>query len=92
MDLLRTKGETNLGEYFLKRVRAKEEALVKNQMQNLMIPPSLMGQDMGYRNQNSYQYSNGGQGFMGQQPLSGANSQGGFQQQQSQANADALMK
>ena len=47
--MLRSKGTTNLGEYYLRRAREKDEAQNKNQYQNLMIPPSLMGQDYNYR-------------------------------------------
>lgn len=42
-DLLKNKGGTNLGEYYLKRVREKEEALARNNLQNVMLPPSLIG-------------------------------------------------
>jgi hypothetical protein len=42
-DLYKREGKTNLGDYYLKRVREKEEALSKKQLSNLMIPPSLLG-------------------------------------------------
>jgi len=37
-DLLRDKGKTNLGEYFINRMREKEDARTRQQMQNVMIP------------------------------------------------------
>ncbi len=37
-DLLRDKGKTNLGDYFIKRMREKDEARARQQMQNVMIP------------------------------------------------------
>jgi hypothetical protein len=42
-DLYKREGKTNLGDYYLKRVREKEEALSKKQLSGLMIPPSLLG-------------------------------------------------
>lgn len=63
-DLLKKNGTTNLGEYYLKRVRDKEEANTKLAMQNLMIPPSLMSADPSFRGANSLnQFSAGGAGL-----------------------------
>lgn len=42
-DLYKREGKTNLGDYYLRRVREKEEALNKKQLSSLMIPPSLLG-------------------------------------------------
>jgi hypothetical protein len=38
-DLYRKEGKTNLGEFYLRRVREKEQAAAQKQLQNLMIPP-----------------------------------------------------
>ena len=70
-DLLRDKGKTNLGDYFINRQREKDDARARQQMQNVMIPQSMLGsQDflMGnggqYRqNSNSYQGFNSAQNF-----------------------------
>ena len=42
-DLMRDRGWTNLGDFYLNRVREKEEARTRQQMQNVMIPQSLLG-------------------------------------------------
>lgn len=41
-DLYKREGKTNLGDFYLRRVREKEEALNKKQLSSLMIPPSLL--------------------------------------------------
>lgn len=42
-DLLRDKGKTNLGDYFINRQREKDDARARQQMQNVMIPQSMLG-------------------------------------------------
>jgi hypothetical protein len=42
-DLFKRDGKTNLGDYYTRRIREKEEASNKKQLSNLMIPPSLLG-------------------------------------------------
>lgn len=79
-DMLKNKGGTNLGDYYLRRVREKEEANSKHSLSNVMIPPSLLGNagGLGYGGANNGlgnsfgAFSNGG-------PLGGANSNNGLQ-------------
>jgi len=54
-DLLKNKGGTNLGDYYLRRVREKEEANAKHGLSNVMIPPSLLGNagGLGFGNSNN---------------------------------------
>ena len=62
-DLYKREGKTNLGDYYLKRVREKEEALNKKQFSGLMIPPSLLGPAGSF---DSFRGQNAGFGFGGQ--------------------------